>query len=155
MSKPLFDNVGRELKIIAETIARWIIAGFVIVALLITIAGIATSVELDSGWYAFISIAISIFLVVYGCIKARLQVIKLYAYGDLVEKVTSIDSKVRNKTKNIAVPVPVKDKSEEDSHDAPKVERNQDGTWVCLYCDHKNHADAKWCVKCGFRAEFK
>lgn len=155
MSKPLFDNVGRELKIIAETIARLIIVGFALIALLILIVAIAVSVELDTGWYAFIGIVIAIMIVVYGYNKAHLQVIKLYAYGELVERVTSIDSKISGKHGNNTA-TRVRPELRDVNHEgAPVAQKKKNGSWVCAYCDHENDANAKYCVKCGVEAEFK
>ena len=154
MSKPLFDNVGRELKTIAETIAGWIIAGFAIAGLLILIAAIAIAVDMDVGWPAFIGIVVAVVVVVTGYNKARLKVIELYAYGELVERVTVIESKIGNKSGKKPT-VKVRQEKREISDDgAPIAQIKKDGSWVCAYCDHENPPGADCCEECGFQAEF-
>lgn len=156
MSKPLFDNVGKELKNIAELVALWVLIGYIGVGLVVAIAGIAYAVEWDEPGVAVLSVIGAIIIIIFGRIKSRLQVIMLYAKGELVEKTTSIDNKLSktrgNSTKEhnkVAV------KRQEDDKGAPVVSKNTDGSWECAFCDHSNPAGADWCEECGIQAKFK
>ncbi len=154
MSKPLFDNVGKELKIIAEITAKYIIFLHVLIGLPLIIIGCALFAEDIPIVVGIVLLLAGVGIILYGFSSARLQIIKLYAYGELVEKVVSIEGKLvgkngsaRNdgeKKKVIKKVVP-----------APKTEKNPDGSWQCIFCDHTNPAGADWCEDCGVQANFE
>lgn len=157
MDKPLFENVGKELKEIAQFNYKWAKAPYILGGIALTAAGIGVaSTNSEMGWCALVGIVIAIFLFLYGSIKARQQVILLYAYGELVEKVTSLDEKIAPKGGGKKT----KKKKDEDNGgqeaiDIPCTRKNSDGTWQCIFCDHKNPAGADWCEECGMEASFE
>lgn len=154
MSKPLFDNVGKEIKEIAEVIARRIMIRYFLIALIVAIGGIAGGVEGDWPIVAIMSVIIAIIIAVYGYNKSCLEVMLLYAQGELVDRIISIDNKLGKKGKNGHIPVPVKEKPDVNGKGIPQTNREKDGSWTCLFCDHKNPAGADWCEECGVQAEF-
>ena len=161
MAKEMFEDVGKEIKVIAAATAKWITACHILLGVGVFVGGIAVSVTMGNGWAWFVGLLLGAGIGLFGYFKARRETIVLYAYGELVDKTNSIERTVSRKNggKIESAPKPVKVKpnksSDKDAHaETPKVQRQKDGTWVCVYCDHRNSADAKWCEECGFEAEF-
>ena len=154
MGKPLFDNVGKEIKEIAEVIARRIMIRYFLIAVIVALAGIAFGAEGEYPLVIIISIAIAAMIAVYGYNKSLLDVMLLYAQGELADRIISIDNKLSKKGKAAPVSVPIREKQELNESGALKVKREKDGGWVCLFCDHKNPAGADWCEECGCQPQF-
>ena len=154
MSKPLFDNVGKEIKEIAEVIARRIMIRYFLIAVIVALGGIAIGAEGDYPLVIIISIVIAAMIAVYGYNKSLLDVMLLYAQGELVDRIISIDNKLSKRGKATPVSVPVKEKPELNENAVLKVKREKNGGWVCLFCDHKNPAGADWCEECGCQPQF-
>lgn len=158
MSKPLFENVGRDLKTIAKAIYRETMIGYILVSLASLGLSICMGTILDSeGALVLIGVLLAIGIAVFGHFKAKLAVMKLYAYGELVDRVISIEESISRKTgggksvpkeKPKVTPVSVK-------IDTPVTKRNADGSWVCPFCDHLNRPGADWCEECGVEARFE
>ena len=154
MSKPLFDNVGKELKKMAETIAKLIRILHVLIGLVLIVVGCALfgeDIPIAVG-IAFLLVGIGV--IGWGDTLARLIVIALYAYGELVEKVVSIEGILVGKNESD------ENKSEKKKVNkkvvpAPKTGKNPDGSWQCIFCDHTNPAGADWCEDCGVQANFE
>lgn len=98
MNKELFSNVGSDIKAIAKVIANWILALHILLGIVIIICGCALlSQELAIGWVGFL-IAFGLFG--FGYIVSRLAVMLLYAYGEMTDRLISIDSKMPNSSKS-------------------------------------------------------
>ena len=143
MSKELFNNVGSDIKTIAKVIANWIFALHILLGIVIIICGCALlSEELAIGWVGFL-IGFGIFG--FGYIMSRLAVMLLYAYGEMTDRLISIDSKLSNSSKpkrNEQIKVKVEKNPEADT-----VHRAS--SWECPFCGHQNPNDAKFCKSCG------
>lgn len=150
MGKPLFDNVGGELKNLAEMVARRITLYYGLVGVIIAIIGVAVAVETE-GWVAFVAIILAAAVAFYGYNKAHLQVITLYAYGELVERVSSVDQKLGKDNFSAKV----RGVSVKQEHTTPLVEKERDGSWICPFCEHKNPSGVDWCEECGVEGVFK
>ena len=151
MSKPLFDNVGKEIKEVAEIIARRIMVRYALIGLIVAIVGIALASAEGYPLVGIISVVVAIIIVVYGYNKSHLEVMLLYAQGELADRIISIDNKLKGKN---SVSVSHKEKPEVEENWTPKVKREKNGSWKCAFCNHKNPAGADWCEECGVRAEF-
>lgn len=153
MSKPLFQNAGQDLKTISKGIYFRTIIGYVVVALALFVCG---CIYLDSGeTFGWLGLILGVAAVIYGHFVAKLAVIKLYAFGELVDRVISIEGSISRKTgkgvnkeKPKVMPVPVK-------IDTPATKRDADGSWACPFCDHINPPGADWCEECGVEAKFE
>ena len=143
MSKELFSNVGSDIKTIAKVIANWILALHILLGIVIIICGCALlSEELAIGWVGFL-IGFGIFG--FGYIMSRLAVMLLYAYGEMTDRLISIDSKMSNSSKSAKtdkVNVKVEKKHE---NNAPR----RTSPWECPFCGHQNPIDARFCKSCG------
>lgn len=156
MGKPLFENVGKDLKSIANTIYLSTMIGYVLVSLGLFVGGcILLSSEGAIGW---LGVLFSIGLVVSGHFKAKLAVIELYAYGELVDRVISIESIVSKKSKSDSSKsggmgrkvTPVRAE-----YETPATKREADGSWTCLFCDHVNRPGTNCCEECNVVAKFE
>ena len=148
MGKPLFENVGGEMKAYAEAIARSIQIKYGLAA----VASVVVCFGLDAR-LGLIALLPAVILFWHGYQQSKLTAMQLYAYGELVERVASIDHKLGgNKQAGQVKPktVSVSKKSE-----VPISARKSDGSWVCPFCDHHNPAGADWCEDCGVAAEFE
>lgn len=154
MSKPLFDNVGQDIKAYANGMYLTTMLGYIISALGICALFFALLEDLVA-----LGIIIAIGLVIVGHMKAKLSVMKLYACGELVDRVMNIEKNIcSSKSKNgkHVIPVPCDDSPiKPDILDLPITDRNSDGTWNCMFCDFRNSADARYCKKCDALARFK
>lgn len=154
MGKPLFHNVGESLKELAENIANYIKFTYGLVAVAVLIGGIALSALSENAFGAILGIIVAIIIFAVGYNKARLQVITLYAYGELVDRVMAIEGNMsgtnRSSGKGKKKVVPVAPKT-----DLPITEKGSDGSWTCVFCDHVNRPGADWCEECGTEARFE
>jgi len=151
MSKPLFDDVGQELKEIAAATARRITVMYALLAIAVLAGGFMLSEEMGAMMWGVLGIIAAICVFVHGYNKAHLEVIQLYAYGELVHRVTSLEAKLVGKkatTKKAKSFVSAKEGT-------PLAKRSKDGSWQCAYCDHRNPAGADWCEECGVEALFE
>ena len=143
MSKELFNNVGSDIKTIAKVIANWIFALHILLGIVIIICGCTLLSEgLAIGWVGFL-IGFGVFG--FGYIISRLAVMLLYAYGEMTDRLISIDSKLSNSSKpkrNEQIKVKVEKNPEADT-----VHRAS--SWECPFCGHQNPNDAKFCKSCG------
>lgn len=143
MSKELFNNVGSDIKTIAKVIANWILVLHILLGIVIIICGCALlSEELAIGWVGFL-IGLGIFG--FGYIMSRLAVMLLYAYGEMTDRLISIDSKMSNSYKS-KKPEQIKVKVEQASENT-RVCRTS--PWECPFCGNQNPNDARFCKSCG------
>lgn len=153
MSKPLFDNVGKDLKKIAEIIAQIIMILHVLIGLVLIIVACVLFADEATIALGIACLLVGAGIVVWGYILSRLLVIVLYAYGELVEKVTSIEEKLVGKK------VPGKPDTKifkvKKLEETPKTKKESDGSWQCIFCEHTNPAGADWCEDCGVQANFE
>ena len=151
MSKPLFDDVGQELKEIAEATARRITVTYALLGIALLAAGFYLSNEMGEPICVAIGAIAAVWAFLHGYNKAHLEVIQLYAYGELVHCVTSLENKLVGKK-----PAPHKKKVAVAREDGtPLMKKNKNGSWQCPYCDHHNPAGADWCEGCGVEATFE
>ena len=127
---------------------------YTLIALIVALAGIAIGAEEGYPLVIIIGIVIAIIIAVYGYNKSHLDVMLLYAQGELADRIISIDSKLSKKGKTTPVAVPIKEKPELNENGTLKVKKEKDGSWICLFCDHRNPAGADWCEECGCQAQF-
>lgn len=143
MSKELFNNVGSDIKTIAKVIANWILVLHILLGSVIIICGcVLLSEELAIGWVGFL-IGFGIFG--FGYIISKLTVILLYAYGEMTDRLISIDSKMSNfskskKTEQIKIKV-------EQTPETTRIHRTS--PWECPFCGNQNANDARFCKSCG------
>lgn len=159
MENPLFDDVGQELKLIAEAKARMIMIAYALLGIVFLFAGIAAFAD-DSPWIGFTGVLAAGLSCVYGYHKAHIEVITLYAYGELVHRVTSLEEslvgkKSISKRKIKRSKAETEDNDKESTSESPVAKKLKDGTWSCPFCDHKNPAGADWCESCGFQIEIE
>ena len=95
MSKPLFYNVGKDIKAVAKAEYTRIFAFYILIGIVIILIGCAfLSRELSMGWYAF---PIAFCVMYYGHLVAKLRIMLVYAYGEMAECLVSIDQKLSSK----------------------------------------------------------
>ncbi len=141
MSKELFDNVGKELKSFATVIANIILGTFIVLGGIVLIIGFSIG---DAA--GFIGLLIAICLFVFGYVYSRLKVMLLYAYGEIADRLISIDTKMPECVKhNKPEKMPVKTVEKKSEN---KGLRKESG-WECSFCGSQNPADAKFCKTCG------
>ena len=141
----MYKDVGKELKRCAEII----VVLLTVPSILVGIAVLAVLADNDLMILGLIAAAVVIGI---GYFFARLLAMGLYAFGELVDRVCAMEERSREKKPdNEKTKTDEKTKPSEES--IPVVER-KNGTWQCLYCDHKNPSKLKYCEKCGFEAHF-
>ena len=149
----MFQDVGNEIKNMAET--RVILS--VIVAVIVAIALVIVLAHIGLLWM-IVGIVLGMAIVGLTYFSARMNVIMMYGYGELIDEVKVIRQHIAPQdavTFTNPIPDPDPDlivKSDIDS--TPTVERDVDGSWKCVFCDHLNNADAKWCCNCRVEAKF-
>ena len=143
MEKELFVNVGRDIKAVARSIANWILALYVLVGFVLVACGVALLCE--RMWYGVIGIFLAVGVVGFGYTKSKLEVMRLYAYGEIADRIISIDQTLSQK-QGKPQPGSVKvnpQKKEEGKKPARKT------AWECSFCGHGNPPDARFCESCG------
>ena len=97
----VFTDVGKEIKTIATQSAKSIFVIMVILGCLVAITGI---VALFSSFLMGLLIVVAgVLIIVFGYFIARRSAIMMYAFGEIVDHVMSIDSKIKQTEEN-AVP---------------------------------------------------
>ena len=154
----MFKNVGKELKELAESRVVIKTALSIPVALVMLIIGFAINKNErgDAGWVVCVALILGVLYVFGSYQKARLEAIRLYAFGQLVHKVEAIEKEVRGD-----VPVNVENKQDEQppipenipqpEMKAPNYQQLQTTTepWYCRHCDTQNPGSKVTCKKCG------
>ena len=150
----MFKDVGNEIKNIAEirVILSVIVAVIVALALVILLA--------NSGLvWMIVGLVLGAAIVGLTYFSARMNVIMMYGYGELIDEVKVIRQHiVPQDVILVTEPMPDPDPdiiAESDTDATPAVERNADGSWKCVFCDHLNNVDTQWCCKCGVEAKFE
>ena len=144
MSEPLFDNVGKNLKQLATVLAGIIKGIFYVLGFIHVVLGI---VCLASGFedgvlfaWALGAMVVAAIWFVVGHYLSRLIVMGLYGYGEIVERIVSIEQKVAGDVKSPA-PKPT-------PNPKPNV-KPATTPWVCPFCDQLNSAGTIQCKKCN------
>ena len=141
MSKELFVNVGKDIKSVAKTIANWILGFHVVLACVFaSVACIMLSEDISIGWVGFL---IALLLIISGYALSRMTVMFMYAYGEITDRLISIDSKM-----NCSSRTPNADKTKSDENPVAKAP-TQPTAWKCSLCGHTNPADARFCEECA------
>jgi len=143
MGNELFDNVGKYIKGLAKTIFYWILTPYILFGIAAIICGIAL-MDAGSGIGAIgLLIGFAIFAVGYGV--AKLKVAEMYAYGEMADRLISIDSKLSpNRKSHKSNPVPVKIEEETDDQTPHRTT-----SWECPFCGCENLQDSRFCKSCG------
>lgn len=143
MAKELFSNVGKDIKNIARTTASWTLAWYVFIGLIIVVCGCVLLAEgLTLGWVSFL---IALGIIAYGYSKSRLEVMRLFAYGEIADRLISLDSKISGNpptTKGNGIFVKPEKKAEYES-------LRRTSPWECQFCGHQNPAETRFCKSCG------
>ena len=141
----MFENVGKEIKRLAEKYVISAMVPFVIIA-------IAVFAVLAYMGYALVGLLAAVIIVLVKYSSVKREVILLYGYGELIDRVQSIEEHIvpsKGNNQKVIKKVPVKI-----DIDVPKTKRNANGTWNCVFCEEENEADAKWCKNCNIEARF-
>ena len=101
MNNPLFRNVGKELKEMAEAKAKWIRIKYALISVLLIVAGYSFVTRFESVFVSLICFGAAILVFMYGNNVALESVIETYAYGELVERVTSIEEKFEKQNREM------------------------------------------------------
>lgn len=126
----MYENPGSKLKGVATVF-------FVIGIIIALLAAIGVYRTLDSITYkSGMPLLIAIIVFVISCLLSWLSYLRLYAFGELVEKVCQIESTVQKLQKN-AIPVPTPAPA---PTPAPKR--------TCPVCGQLQ-PDGKFCGNCG------
>lgn len=141
MSNELFKNVGTSIKAVAKTVANCIFLIAILCAALLVLEGCTMlDAGLSLGWIRLLTAAAVVGL---GYALSRLAVMLLYAYGEITERVMSIDAKLSPAKQE------KKAKTAEAQEAEQPVQKKRSGAWKCPFCEHLNSADAHWCASCG------
>ena len=128
----MFRNVGKEIKVWAQI--AYVIG--IIVSVAAGVVRILSAIDADN-----FDLALGGFLIIVcGCIAARLSVIVLYAFGELVETTSMINQKM-SALLNRAV--------YERNVAQDKTEGNERKTWNCPTCNAENSNQCAFCSDCG------
>ncbi len=143
----MYPEVGKKIKTLAKTVV-------ILMTIPAVLLGIAVFVLLaqieDMGIVGFF---VGIGVIALGYFSAWLEEIKLYAYGELVDKTASIESHLTGRKPSGEKPVKavlVKEKSVD-----PVVPKNPDGSWDCPFCDTRNASDTVCCKQCHIKVTFE
>lgn len=157
MSKWLFSNVGRDIKVIAKVIANWILGLHILLGIVFIICGCALLSEgLTIGLVGFL-IAVGLFISGYH--TSKLAVMLLYAYGEITDRLISIDSKVSDNPKSaksdkILNRVEAAERRSDVSDQLAAQEAAKASSWTCV-CGRSHPLYVSTCV-CGVtKAETK
>lgn len=136
----MYPEVGKKIKTLAK-----------VAVIILTIPSALLGIGIFA-WFAqsegmaAVGFFIGIGVIALGYFSAWLNGILLYAYGELVDKISSIESyltgrkPVMGKTVKTA---PVNGKNVN-----LVVPRNPDGSWDCPFCNTRNAPDAVCCQQC-------
>ena len=141
MSNQLFKNVGTYIKSFARS-AYWVIWGLhIVLGIVFLLLGCFEAADSGKDIFGLLGILISGAIIGFGYILTRLSGMLLYAYGEMAERLISIDKKLSETTSrpapNRSVPTP------------PSNKPTRTTPWKCQNCEHTNPASARWCESCG------
>lgn len=128
----MYNQVGKELKGWAKFIVILLTIPFVAIGILLLVALIDADL-------AFLGSVICLVTVLLGYALARLSGIILYAFGEIVDRLASIDDRGSK-------PQVMGNTVTRSTAAAP--EKKVPGSWTCMSCGHTNLPDAKWCDGC-------
>ncbi|MBQ7857228.1 MAG: hypothetical protein IJ351_01160 [Oscillospiraceae bacterium] len=165
MSNQLFKNVGTYIKSFART-AYWVIWGLhIVLGIVFLLLGFFEAADSGKDIFGLLGILISGAIIGFGYILTRLSGMLLYAYGEMAERLISIDKKLSEITPQPAdkklsetTSRPADKKlSETTSRPAPNRsvptppsnKPTRTTPWKCQNCEHTNPASARWCESCG------
>ena len=143
MSKELFKNVGKDLKSFSTALFYWLFVPYLLFGIGIIVCGCIFLA--DGAGYGAIGFLFGPGLITFGYTKAKLLVMEKYAYGEITERLISIDEKFSSGRKTLraeGVPVKVEKKREE-----PIPHRT--APWECPFCGVENAKDSRFCKSCG------
>ena len=147
MNTDLFNNVGKYIKNFAKVLSYWILGINIILGAAFIICGCALGANgTDIGW---IGVPIGIGTFVLGYLLSKLAVMFLYAYGEMTDRLISIDTKMgKTHAGNNNGSVPTPNKAPVNKVPVNKVPRRTT-PWDCPFCGHQNPTDARYCQSCG------
>ena len=133
-----FHDVGKEIKrwvkfLVVVQVAPYVLTGYIVFAYLEVRGG---------GVLGLIPAALIIAL---GYFFARLGRIKLYAFGEIVDRVCSIEEHIRTDKHCVKTT----DKVTSAALSADDIKHHQNMPWRCLFCEYENPPEAAYCKKCG------
>ena len=146
MPKDLFENAGKEIKTIAKAIATRILVMYALAAVGVAVAGCYLLSE--QSVFGLLLIVAAIAVIAYGYSKSRTEVLLLYAYGEITDRLISIESNINGKhnpnpKRHIPNPKPpIPTPSVEESH-------IHTGPWECPFCGNRNGKESNYCESCG------
>ena len=151
MNNDLFDNVGKYLKDLAKGVYTRIFTLYILIGAAIAICGIVL-VSNGMGW-GILGLFIAAAVIGYGNSAAKLTVAKLYAYGEIADRLITIDSKLSSysstaSTASSAENKKAKVKSEKTQEPIDHTPRRT-APWVCHFCGCTNPSDARFCNSCS------
>ena len=163
----MFENVGKEIKEIAERYVWGKAIRYALVGLVVTcVAVYLPSESTDAAVMAALLVAAICGVIGYSAGKR--DALMFYAWGEVVDRVISLERKLSGdcerqtaKVKKVKVtadgwaPHPAEKTEPADMEGAPVSARFSNGMWKCAWCDHFNQAEAEACAECGVVPEFE
>lgn len=102
MNNQLFKNVGTDIKSFAQIAYRVIWGLHIVLGSVFLLLGCFEAADSGKGIFALLGILISGAIIGFGYILSRLSVMLLYAYGEMAERLISIDKKLSETTSRSA-----------------------------------------------------
>ncbi len=149
MEMELFDNVGKSIKEVAKQAANRILATYILLGIGCIALGVACILEIGSAGFLFFIPAPILWYI--GNALATEKVMHLYAYGEIVDRLISIESKLSdNQTTSTRSSEPVLTSAppEAPTFSTPST-ATKSSDWECVFCGHHNPANACYCGSCG------
>ena len=162
----MFQDVGKEIKNIAEGYVwgktlRYGFLGFAVPLAVLLVVG-------ADGIAGFVSVIAAVIFAVIGYSTGRRDALMFYAWGEVVDRVISLERKLSGECERQTAVVkkvkvapdgtihrpPENDASVKECA-APTATRFSSGVWRCAYCEHFNKAEAASCAECGVVPEFE
>ena len=150
----MYPDVGKEIKKVAKTA----VVLMTIPAVLLAIAVFAICATTNDGLYVLLGLAAGAGIISVGYFSAKMAMMLLYGYGELIDEVKEIRQTVnprKNSRKKTDRKPSMNPNDEPAPANEPSVSRNEDGSWTCLFCDHINAPNAKSCTQCHTVAHFE
>lgn len=163
----MFDDVGKEIKGIAEGYVWGKAIRYALVGVVVTCAAVyLLSESIGAAFMASLLAAAVCGAVGYSAGKR--DALMFYACGEVVDRVISLERKLSGdcerqtaKVKKVKVTEdevvyrPVEKVEPADMEGAPVLARFSNGMWKCAWCDHLNPAEAEACGECGVVPKFE
>ena len=138
----MFNDPGKSLKVFA-----WVIVIATIIIFLVreaTVGLMYATLGIEQSPFSLLLAA------VLGYLVGQIFGLLLYAFGELVQSVTTLRKKFCGEMqKERDIPLPDED------YELPKAKRGNDGRWCCPVCDQLNVGKNDRCEHCSAKVVFE